>query len=102
MLLDCYITYCGNQHNARRELNALQEDQPFMKLLDDNIATERYLASCDGASQGVMKLDPTVVGPVGAAVVAHLLLGPLGMLGAMAFWKFSDFGAAERPSVHRA
>lgn len=69
--------------------------QPFLKLLDDHAATERYLASCDGASQAVMKLDPTVFGPLGAAAIASVLLGPLGMLGAIAFWKFSDFGTAE-------
>lgn len=69
--------------------------QPFLKLLDDHTATESYLASCDGATQAVIKLDPAVSGQLGAAAISSILLGPLAMLGAIAFWKFSDFGTAE-------
>lgn len=68
--------------------------QPFVKLLGDDIAMKRYLTNCDEVSGAVIQLVASSV--VGAlAAVAPLLLAPLGMLGAIAFWKYKDFDAAE-------
>ncbi len=65
--------------------------QPFAALVGDVSATERYLASCEVASERSLAAATSPLGPVGNAVLATVLLGPLG---ALAFWKFSDYLAA--------
>ncbi|MEO8352873.1 MAG: hypothetical protein ABI680_14150 [Chthoniobacteraceae bacterium] len=69
--------------------------QPFLQLLDDHAGMERYLSTCDGATQAVLDLSPSLFAQLGNIYVKTLLLGPLGMLGAAAFWKFKEMGAAE-------
>lgn len=69
--------------------------QPFVALLNDHVAADQYLASCNGATQEVVKLQSSLIDRTGTLTFARFLLGPLGLLGAVAFWKFSELCAAE-------
>lgn len=65
--------------------------QPFVELLGDSGATERYLAGCEGASQAVFKCELSPGNLLGKAATT-VLLGPIG---AIAFWTFKEMGGAE-------
>jgi len=68
--------------------------QPYFVLLDNENAMESYLANCEAASQETRKLQPAIGNSIGK-LAASLLFSPLGVVGAIAFWKFSEMRAAE-------
>jgi hypothetical protein len=65
--------------------------QPFVALLGDERATERYLIGCEGASQEAIKNEFNTSDLLSTAATA-ILLGPLG---ALAFWTYKEMSAAE-------